>query len=54
VREESPPHRGPGLHDYGSSTRTIEDLEMDLLMILGTLAFFVVAIAYTAACDKLK
>jgi len=27
---------------------------MDLLMILGTIAFFVVAIAYTAACDRLK
>jgi len=27
---------------------------MDLLMILGTIVFFVVAIAYTAACDKLK
>jgi hypothetical protein len=32
----------------------VEDLDMDLLMILGTIAFFVVAIAYTAACDKLK
>jgi hypothetical protein len=28
--------------------------EMDLLMILGTIVFFVVAIAYTIACDKLK
>jgi hypothetical protein len=28
--------------------------EMDLLMILGTIAFFLVAIAYTLACDKLK
>jgi len=27
---------------------------MDFLMILGTIAFFVVAIAYTVACDKLK
>jgi len=27
---------------------------MDLLMILFTLAFFIVAIAYTVACDKLK
>jgi len=27
---------------------------MDLLMIVGTIAFFVVAIAYTAACDRLK
>jgi len=27
---------------------------MDLLMILGTIAFFAVAIAYTVACDKLK
>jgi len=27
---------------------------MDILMVLGTIAFFVVAIAYTAACDKLK
>lgn len=28
--------------------------DMDLLMILGTIAFFIVAIAYTIACDKLK
>jgi len=27
---------------------------MDFLMILGTIAFFVIAIAYTVACDKLK
>jgi hypothetical protein len=34
--------------------RFIEGNEMDLLMILGTIAFFLVAIAYTIACDKLK
>ena len=27
---------------------------MDLLMIFGTIAFFVIAIAYTRACDRLK
>jgi len=27
---------------------------MDLLMIFFTIVFFAVAIAYTAACDKLK
>jgi len=27
---------------------------MDFLMVLGTIVFFVVAIAYTVACDKLK
>jgi len=27
---------------------------MDLLMIVVTVFFFVVAIAYTVACDKLK
>jgi len=27
---------------------------MDFLMILGTVAFFLVAILYTAACEKLK
>jgi len=27
---------------------------MDLLMILGTIVFFLIAIAYTVACDKLK
>jgi len=27
---------------------------LDLLMVLFTLVFFAVAIAYTAACDKLK
>jgi len=27
---------------------------MDLLMIVGTILFFLVAIAYTFACDKLK
>jgi len=27
---------------------------MDLLMIFLTIVFFAVAIAYTAACDKLK
>jgi len=27
---------------------------MDLLMILFTLLFFAIAIAYTAACEKLK
>jgi hypothetical protein len=32
----------------------VEDLDMDLLMILGTIVFFVVAIAYTTACDRLK
>jgi len=26
----------------------------DLLMILGTIVFFAIAIAYTVACDKLK
>jgi len=31
-----------------------ERLQMDLLMILGTIVFFLVAIAYTIACDKLK
>jgi hypothetical protein len=29
-------------------------LAMDLLMILATIGFFLVAIAYTVACDKLK
>jgi len=28
--------------------------DMDLLMILGTIVFFAVAIAYTRACDKLR
>jgi hypothetical protein len=28
--------------------------EMDFLMVLATVAFFLVAIAYTAACNKLK
>jgi len=27
---------------------------MDLLMILGTIVFFGIAIAYTVACDRLK
>jgi len=27
---------------------------MDFLMILGTVLFFLVAIGYTVACDKLK
>jgi len=27
---------------------------MDFLMVLGTIVFFVIAIAYTVACDKLK
>lgn len=27
---------------------------MDLLMILGTILFFLIAIAYTFACEKLK
>jgi len=27
---------------------------MDLLMIAGTIAFFLLAVAYTIACDKLK
>jgi len=31
-----------------------EDFAMDLLMILFTLLFFAVAIAYTRACEKLK
>jgi len=26
----------------------------DLFMILGTIVFFAIAIAYTIACDKLK
>jgi hypothetical protein len=30
------------------------DVMNDLLMILGTLIFFAIAIAYTVACDKLK
>ena len=29
-------------------------LDMDLLMILGTVVFFGVAIAYTRACDELQ
>jgi hypothetical protein len=27
---------------------------MDLLLIVGTLAFFAIGIAYTLACDRLK
>jgi len=27
---------------------------MDLLMIAGTVAFFLVALAYTSACERLK
>jgi len=27
---------------------------MDLLMILGTIVFFGIAIVYTVACDRLK
>jgi len=27
---------------------------LDLVMIFGTIAFFIVAIAYTVACDRLK
>jgi len=27
---------------------------MDFLMVLGAIVFFVIAIAYTVACDKLK
>jgi hypothetical protein len=33
---------------------TYRGFGMDLLMILGTIVFFGVAIAYTLACDKLK
>ena len=33
---------------------TYRGLDMDLLMILGAVVFFGVAIAYTLACDKLK
>jgi hypothetical protein len=31
-----------------------EVMAMDLLMILGTIVFFLIAIIYTVACDKLK
>jgi hypothetical protein len=31
-----------------------EVLTMDLWMVLGTIVFFLVAIGYTVACDKLK
>jgi hypothetical protein len=34
--------------------RNCRGLDMDLLMIFGTIAFFAVAITYTRACDKLK
>ena len=34
--------------------RNSRGLDMDLLMILATMVFFGVAIAYTVACDKLK
>jgi len=27
---------------------------MDILMIAGTVAFFLIALAYTAACERLK
>lgn len=27
---------------------------LDLMMILGTILFFTIAIAYTVACDRLK
>jgi len=27
---------------------------LDLMMIFGTIVFFIVAIAYTVACDRLK
>jgi hypothetical protein len=37
-----------------ANSEVVEDLKMDLLMIFGTIVFFVAAIAYTAACDKLK
>jgi hypothetical protein len=29
-------------------------VDMDLLMILGTIVFFGIAIVYTVACDRLK
>jgi len=29
-------------------------VEMDVLLIFGTIIFFLIAIGYTAACDKLK
>ncbi|HZU32990.1 MAG TPA: hypothetical protein VFB79_17880 [Candidatus Angelobacter sp.] len=38
----------------GEKFRAVEDFDMDLLMIVFTLAFFAIAIAYTTACDKLK
>lgn len=34
--------------------RTDKGLVMDVLMILSTIVFFLIAIAYTVACDKLK
>jgi len=33
---------------------SVRGVDMDLLMILGTVCFFVIAISYTVACDKLK
>jgi len=27
---------------------------MDILMVLGTIVFFAIAVAYATACDKLK
>jgi hypothetical protein len=41
--------------DEDSGIEVLRSLAMsDLLMILSTIAFFLVAIAYTVACDKLK
>jgi hypothetical protein len=30
------------------------DAKMDFLMIFGMVAFFIVALAYTSACERLK
>jgi hypothetical protein len=34
--------------------KSAEELAMDALMVLGTIAFFAVAILYTVGCDKIK
>jgi hypothetical protein len=48
-----PWYRGGGLKMTGCCDFA-EVAYMDLLMIVFTLVFFTIAIAYTAACEKLK
>jgi hypothetical protein len=38
----------------GENDHSVWGARMDFLMIAGTIAFFLLAVAYTIACDKLK